>query len=683
MKPRNCLITNLLQIAALIAVFNICLIQSASDASEKRDGNLVNFTNDPTQWVGGYINNALEFDGVDDYVHVTDPRLKGLTSMSITAWVKQPIVNEWVGIVTSRESACGDDTAEIGIYGPEYGGPGVSALGYDWPCCGYDAWKFDADFYVPVGHWTFVALTVEPNSASLYMRPVGGLFRKGTDARPHPPLDGFGVYFDIGRSRPTIGYLQGVIDDVRIYDWALDDASMALLAYKIGDPNPWPVYWYKLDETSGFTAADSGYGSEFYGPPLPSEQPVFKAPWRETAKVTQGNNGSTSHYDYGTWDNTYAVDVALTVGSNVLAPADGVVSWYDDDPTGAGGKELVIRHIGPTGKEFYTVYLHLSTIAVKSGSVKQGQLVAKSGDTGDVTGPHLHFHLWRPKGSEPEWSYDSHTMPIERLLLKQVGVDSNFREYDARKGELDNDIIEGQYFESNNAINSIAWNSHSPVDLVITDPDGLIITKQLNEVPGATYLEYDPNEDGNLNDMVYIPSKKIGNYLVEVVPEPNALLTDSYSLEMTTGDGQTMVLAEDVQIQDIPAEPYEFESKLNRSDFDTDGDVDFYDYATFASCWMSADCHYPDWCEGIDLNYDGVVDFNDFVIFAQNWLWEKIPADLDIDGDVDFADYAIFANKWMNDCVSPEWCYGCDFNKSGSVGIDDLAEFASHWLEGL
>ena len=184
--------------------------------------------------------------------------------------------------------------------------------------------------------------------------------------------------------------------------------------------------------------------------PVMSEQPQLKAPWRGIARITQGNKGPT-HKDYGIWDNTYAIDVALPIGSDVLAPADGVVKYVDNDPGGAGGKELAIEHTGPTGKKFVTVYLHLNDILVKEGdSVKQGHVVARSGATGIVTGPHLHFHIWRPKGSEPEWAYDSHTMPIERLVLKQIGVDSEFREYDARKGELDDEKVSGKLFASNN-----------------------------------------------------------------------------------------------------------------------------------------------------------------------------------------------------------------------------------------
>ncbi len=182
-----------------------------------------------------------------------------------------------------------------------------------------------------------------------------------------------------------------------------------------------------------------------------SEQPEFRAPWSDTATITQGNNGATSHYDHGSWDNTYALDIALSTGTYVLAPADGTVVYYDPDPAGAGGKELAIEHTGPSGKKFTTVYLHLSEILRTSGAVSQGEVVARSGATGDVTGAHLHFHLWSGEGS-----FDSHTIPIERLVMKQVGVDPDFREYNGAQGELDDSKIGGKSFQSNNEPLAIA-----------------------------------------------------------------------------------------------------------------------------------------------------------------------------------------------------------------------------------
>ena len=95
----------------------------------------------------------------------------------------------------------------------------------------------------------------------------------------------------------------------------------------------------------------------------------------------------------------------------------------------------------------------------------------------------------------------------------------------------------------------------SPVDLIITDPDGFIITKEIWEIPGVLYYSvYDIDEDGELDDIVTIPIRKLGNYLITVVPKPGALPTDTYSLEVIA-NGETIVLAENVPISDIPDHP--------------------------------------------------------------------------------------------------------------------------------
>ncbi|NLG03209.1 MAG: peptidoglycan DD-metalloendopeptidase family protein, partial [Clostridia bacterium] len=82
------------------------------------------------------------------------------------------------------------------------------------------------------------------------------------------------------------------------------------------------------------------------------------------------------------------VDWATAIGTSVCASSGGVVTkagW------GSGyGYVVYIRH--PDGKE--TRYGHLSKVLVKSGqSVKQGQKIALSGNTGRSTGPHLHFEI--------------------------------------------------------------------------------------------------------------------------------------------------------------------------------------------------------------------------------------------------------------------------------------------------
>ena len=167
------------------------------------------------------------------------------------------------------------------------------------------------------------------------------------------------------------------------------------------------------------------------------------------------------------------------------------------------------------------------------------------------------------------------------------------------------------------------------------------------------------------------------------MPEPNALPDDTYSLDVTI-DGETMVLAQDVQIQDIPNEPYVFESKLNRCDFDTDGAVDFLDFAAFASHWKQSDCNYPGWCARRDLNYDHVVDFNDLRLFRDNWLWETIAGDFNINGRLEFNDFAILASAWLTEAGQGKYNPKCDVGIPADNFIDwlDLEVLAENWLNG-
>jgi hypothetical protein len=52
-------------------------------------------------------------------------------------------------------------------------------------------------------------------------------------------------------------------------------------------------------------------------------------------------------------------------------------------------------------------------------------------------------------------------------------------------------------------------------------------------------------------------------------------------------------------------------------DIDFDGDVEFVDFATFASHWLDNNCGK---CGGADLTGDGIVDTNDLAELAENWL---------------------------------------------------------------
>ena len=89
------------------------------------------------------------------------------------------------------------------------------------------------------------------------------------------------------------------------------------------------------------------------------------------------------------------INLAVPEGTPVKAAEDGVVAYAGNELKGYGNLVLV-RH----ANGFVTAYAHASEILVKRGdAVKRGQVIAKSGETGSVTSPQLHFEI--RKGATP------------------------------------------------------------------------------------------------------------------------------------------------------------------------------------------------------------------------------------------------------------------------------------------
>ena len=84
------------------------------------------------------------------------------------------------------------------------------------------------------------------------------------------------------------------------------------------------------------------------------------------------------------------VDVAAPTGTPVRAMKSGRVERAG--PWGSYGLAVVITH----GSNVRTLYAHLSRIDVTQGQrVDGGQQIGAVGQTGNASGPHLHFEVWR------------------------------------------------------------------------------------------------------------------------------------------------------------------------------------------------------------------------------------------------------------------------------------------------
>jgi len=125
----------------------------------------------------------------------------------------------------------------------------------------------------------------------------------------------------------------------------------------------------------------------------------YPLPWRGGPfRLSQGANGQYSHFGP---KNRYAMDIAMPVGTPIIAARAGVVVKTENSQNGRGNDASgnfvrVLHDDGTMG-----VYLHLKqgSVSVREGQrVVVGSPLALSGNTGNSSGPHLHFVVQRNTG---------------------------------------------------------------------------------------------------------------------------------------------------------------------------------------------------------------------------------------------------------------------------------------------
>jgi len=132
---------------------------------------------------------------------------------------------------------------------------------------------------------------------------------------------------------------------------------------------------------------------------------VYLLPFDEAlaVRVDQGFGGSYSHSEP---HSQHAIDLSLELGTPVRAARAGVVMAVESDFHGAGtdlskfgDRANHIRVLHPDGTMAVYAHLELESVLVGIGErVRAGEVMAKSGNTGFSSGPHLHFVIQRNSG---------------------------------------------------------------------------------------------------------------------------------------------------------------------------------------------------------------------------------------------------------------------------------------------
>jgi murein DD-endopeptidase MepM/ murein hydrolase activator NlpD len=127
---------------------------------------------------------------------------------------------------------------------------------------------------------------------------------------------------------------------------------------------------------------------------------VYNLPYKNKSafKLYQGYNGASTH------QNKNALDFSMPIGTPIYAAREGVVVKVVEKNTitcykkecGKYNNSILIFHVDGT----FSSYLHIDTngaVVEVGDTVAKGQLIAKSGNIGWSSGPHLHFEVFQQK----------------------------------------------------------------------------------------------------------------------------------------------------------------------------------------------------------------------------------------------------------------------------------------------
>lgn len=150
--------------------------------------------------------------------------------------------------------------------------------------------------------------------------------------------------------------------------------------------------------------------------PPPLIPPISRDPqgrdhyWFIRPVDSNANNRGLFYYPYGSdgpndeWRVHAGLDMPNPIGETVRAAGDGTVVWAADglrtqggsfQDTYSYGNVVVIQHdFGYRGRPVFTLYAHLALTNVEAGQrVQAGDVIGLVGNTGRVTGPHVHFEV--------------------------------------------------------------------------------------------------------------------------------------------------------------------------------------------------------------------------------------------------------------------------------------------------
>lgn len=255
---------------------------------------------------------------------VTIPPVAAMTAsdhVTITAWVRRPSNQTQV------------DTAPI-FFNIDTGGNSAGfnfrnstrELAYHWRTG--SRWAWPSTLFVPDDTWTFAALVVTPTNAIMYMGATNGLVSRTNDVSGsggHPAHDFSQAICQLGAQPGSTRHLKGWLDEVALFDKALEPSQISTLFYSATPAIPYvsrtpaePAAIYE-----GMTVSFTAYGV--------ANGPV-NYQWRRNGSILGGQTAAVLSLANVNTGNSGNYDVVVTSGANSVTSSVSAITVVAGPP---------------------------------------------------------------------------------------------------------------------------------------------------------------------------------------------------------------------------------------------------------------------------------------------------------------------------------------------------------------
>ncbi len=344
----------------------------------------LNGTIQSATWTSGVEGtNGLAFNGTSSYVSLPAMNLATNTA-TISAWIKTGgSQSSFTGLVF-----CRGGTTVAGLH---FGT--ANELRYTWNN-NPSTYNWNSGLVVPTNQWTFVALVVNATGATIYMQPQGGSMQSATNNVANV-AQAFDAVTDIGQDPNGGRFFNGSMDEVRIYNTALNSAGITGLANLA--PTVVNAAAASPATVSGTSTALSALGSAIGGEanltytwaatllPNGAAQPSFSPNGTNASKNTTATFSTAGNYTLTvtmtdlagqTIKSSVNVTVSQTIASFAVSPASSSL-------TAGGTQQFAVNALDQFGNAI--TGLPVSWSLTGAGSIDNNGLFTHPYNTGSAT----------------------------------------------------------------------------------------------------------------------------------------------------------------------------------------------------------------------------------------------------------------------------------------------------------